>query len=262
MFCFNGSVKTVTQKAKLLNTDRISTIYRWVAAAICLFFVSGASSASPQLSRQIQSHDDIRLAVHNYIQQETKQLPIRPKINVGHLDSRLRLAACDKPLEAFTTDGSKIKGRTTIGVRCRGSQPWSIHVPATIAIFENVAVTTTALMRGHLMTAADIRLEQRNMKQISGRHFIRDLDQIIGKVLKRPISEDKVIQVSYLEMPTLVRRGQIVTILAITNGLVVRMNGKSMMDGAMGDLIQVRNPKSKKIINGTVTAVGEVRVNL
>ena len=251
----------VTQKMKLLNYDGKSTIPRWIAAVICLLFISGTST-SPKASDNVQSHDDIRQTVRNHIQEKTKQLSIQPKIDIGYLDARLRLVPCNKPLEAFTPDGSKMKGRTTIGVRCRGSQPWSIHVPATIAIYENVAVTTGTFMRGHIMEASDIRLEQRNVKQISGKHFIKDMDRIVGKVLKRPISGDKVIQASYLEMPTLVHRGQTITILAVTNGLVVRMNGKSMMDGAMGDLIQVKNPKSKKIINGTVTAAGVVSVNL
>lgn len=250
----------MTQRTKHLNTVTISIINRWIAAVICLLFVSGISSSL--LAANIQSHDVIKQTVHDHLQDKTSQLSIQPKIKVGHLDSRLRLITCSKPLVAFTPDGSKLKGRTTVGVRCRGDQPWSIYVPATIAIYEEIVVTTAPLMRGHIVSTTDIALEKRETGKISGQHFIYNLDLAVGKALKRPISAGKVIQASYLEMPRLIRRGQIVTILAITNGLVVRMSGKSMMDGAKGDLIQVRNPKSKRIINGTVTASGEVRVNL
>ncbi len=250
----------MTQSVKHLNTVTISTINRWVAAVICLLFVSGISSSL--LAANTQSHDVIKQTVHDYLQDNTSQLSIQPKIKVGQLDSRLRLHACSKPLLAFTPDGSKLKGRTTVGVRCQGDKPWSIYIPATIAIYEEIVVATTPLMRGHIVSTTDIKLEKREVGKISGQHFIYDLNLAVGKVLKRPISAGKVIQASYLEMPRLVRRGQMVTILAITNGLVVRMSGKSMMDGAKGDLIQVRNPKSKRIINGTVTASGEVRVNL
>ena len=250
----------MTQRVKHLNTVTISTINRWVAAIVCLLFVSGTSTAL--LAANIQSHDVIKQTIHDYLQDKTSQLSIQPKIKVGQLDSRLRLHACNKPLQAFTPDGSKLQGRTTVGVRCQGDQPWSIYVPATIAIYEEIVVTTTPLMRGHLVGTSDIQLEKREVGKMSGQHFIHDMDWAIGKVLKRPISAGKIIQSSYLEMPRLIKRGQMVTILAVTDGLVVKMSGKSMMDGVKGDLIQVQNPKTKRIINGTVTDSGEVRVNL
>jgi len=253
-------VKTVTQMPMHLNNDTISTIKRWVAAVICLVLISGVTP--PSQAAAIQSQDEIRHTVENYLQLKTAQLSVKPKISVSQLDNRLRLVACSKPLEAFMPDGSQLNGRTTVGVRCRGNQPWSIYVPASISVFEEVAVATSPLMRGHIITPDDVHLEKRETAKIAGAHFIQDPAQAVGKALKRPVSAGKVIQASYLTMPRLIKRGQIVTILAETNGLVVRMNGKSMMDGAEGDLIRVQNPKSKKVVNGTVTASGEVRVNL
>jgi flagella basal body P-ring formation protein FlgA len=43
--------------------------------------------------------------------------PLRTEVEVGSLDSRLRLAPCEK-VEAFMPPGSRLWGRSRIGLRC------------------------------------------------------------------------------------------------------------------------------------------------
>ena len=260
MMIVNNTVKTVTPELEALFYMAKSTISRWIAAVFCLAFFTGMSS--PAQSEAFYSHDDLRQTIEKFVQASTADLATPPQVKIGHIDDRLKLSACELPAEAFLPDGSRLQGRTTIGVRCNGKQPWSIFVPATIVTIQKVAVTSTPLMRGQLISESDINFEERDISSIPSRHYFSDKAPIIGKVLKRPLQAGNIIQGSYLEMPTLVHRGQTVSILAETNGLVVKMNGKSLMDGAEGDLIKVENPNSKKIIHGTVTSSGEVKVNL
>ena len=60
----------------------------------------------------------------------------------------------------------------------------------------------------------------------------------------------------------LVKRGDIVTILAEIKGLTVRVNGNALTDGHRGDEIRVKNQRSKRILQAEVIGPGTVRVRL
>lgn len=65
-----------------------------------------------------------------------------------------------------------------------------------------------------------------------------------------------------LEAPRLVRKGDLVTLLAEIAGVNVRMTGKALADGAAGTSIQVSNLSSQRVIEGTVIAEGVVKVRM
>jgi len=65
-----------------------------------------------------------------------------------------------------------------------------------------------------------------------------------------------------VQAPRLIKAGQEVILLATTPQLEVRMKGKALSDGSRGDIIQVRNVRSKRVIEGVVTDIGTVRVNM
>jgi flagella basal body P-ring formation protein FlgA len=92
--------------------------------------------------------------------------------------------------------------------------------------------------------------------------YFNDPALVLGMYAKRPIPEGKALSIHMLQAPHLVRRGQEVILLAKTAGLEVRMKGKALADGAKGDLIQVRNTKSRRIVEGVVTNQGVVRVGM
>ena len=48
------------------------------------------------------------------------------------LDPRLRVAACDRPLNGFLTDTSALRYQTTVGVRCEGSVRWTIYTTVRV----------------------------------------------------------------------------------------------------------------------------------
>jgi flagella basal body P-ring formation protein FlgA len=62
--------------------------------------------------------------------------------------------------------------------------------------------------------------------------------------------------------PRLVQAGQHVILLATTPQLQVRMKGKALADGTRGDIIKVRNLRSKRVVEGVVTHAGIVEVSM
>lgn len=63
-----------------------------------------------------------------------------------------------------------------------------------------------------------------------------------------------------LEARTLVNRGEPVKVLAVNGALSITMNARALEDGALGDIVTVRNLQSNKRIQGEVTDENTVRI--
>jgi len=210
---------------------------------------------------QQQSHASIQNAARDFVLANASGFPIPPTVSVGRLDSRLRLAQCSEKLQAFAPPGRKRTGRTTVGVRCTGSKPWSLYVPVTVRIMGKAVVATRELLRGELVTAADVRLEQQDLTQLhSG--YLSALDLAVGKRVKRTIRQGGIIKPRQVVAPTLIKKGAEVTIRVNSNRIQVSTKGKALSSGGPGERIRVRNLSSNKVLEATVVSAGIVQVDL
>jgi len=211
----------------------------------------------------VQSEESIRKAAEQFVlAQLPEDQPGRPSIEIGHLDPRLRLPACDRSLEAFLPPGGKIIGGTTVGVRCPGNRPWSLYVPVKVALRVQVLVATRPLSRGTRLSADDVRPEERDVSMLT-QGYLTDPQQAYGLVLKRSIASGAPVVPSALEAPRAIRRGEKVTVVGRSpSGIEVRMAGTALMDGAAGERIRVRNLSSNRIVEGTVAGAGIIEINL
>lgn len=208
-----------------------------------------------------QTHASILEAARGFLEAQVAGGRDRTEIRMGSLDRRLRLARCDAPLEGFLPPGGRLQGNTSVGVRCTGSRPWKLYVPARIARFREVAVASGYIGRGTRITGDQVTLAERNVTDWN-RGFITEAGQAVGKTAKRDVREGQIIDPRALTRPTLIRRGEQVTIITKTSAIEVRMKGKALSNGARGELIRVENTKSQRIIEGEVTARGFVTVRL
>jgi flagella basal body P-ring formation protein FlgA len=232
------------------------------SVALSLAAMTAMSPAfSAQTAEITQPHEAILLTAQNFLEAQLKGQDVRSEIQLGTLDPRLRLAACDRPLEGFLPAGARLSGNTSIGVACNGTQPWKLYVQAYVAVFKTVAVAADYLAAGAVPGANNIRLEERDVTS-SGYGYLTDLEQLRGKVVKQPVQEGRIVPPQALSKVRLVRRGEEVTLVSRNGNIEVRMPGNALMDGAEGDLIKVRNVRSKRIIQGRVDAAGLVMVSM
>lgn len=209
----------------------------------------------------VQSLASIRAAAKAFLMKQGGGTGARVDVQVDQLDPRLRLAACGKPLAAFLPPGGRREGNTAVGVRCSGPRPWSIYVPARVRVVEHVVVAVQPVPRGTVLTAADIRLEPRDTSSLSAGYF-QDSSQVIGKSVTNALAAGTVLTPQIVKAPLVVHRGERVILLAQTAGIQVRMAGKAMADGTLGQRIQVRSLPSKRIVEGVVRRDGVVSVDL
>ena len=156
--------------------------------------------------------------------------------------------------------GSRSSGNSTVGVRCNGVKPWTLYVPVKIAVYREVLVTTRPLVRGEIVTAADLRPERRNLENLRT-GYLTDPKQAIGRLVKRSLNAGTALSVSAIAPPRVIKRGEKVTLLIDIPGIQVRATAKALGDGAMGETISVRNTSSRQVVQATVVSPGVVRVN-
>lgn len=211
-------------------------------------------------SQKFQNREAIRAKAHQYMREIAGQDPQSyAEIEVGRLDPRLRLPACEGEMESFLPQGGRALGNTTVGVRCNGIKPWTLYVPVKVAVFRDVLVTTRPLARGELVSATDLRMERRNLDTLRA-GYLTDPKQAIGKLAKRSLTRGTALSASNLAAQRVIKRGEKVTLLMDIPGIQVRATAKALGDGVIGETISVRNTSSKKVVQATVIAPGVVRV--
>lgn len=204
------------------------------------------------------------LSQHALIQQTAvshiKQTLIQPefgniKVTAAKLDSRLRFPVCSSQLQASTPGKQTLAGNVTVLVRCK-TENWQLYVPVSVQQTLPQVIATAHLGRGALLSAANLKIAMVESRFQRGISFT-DPQQIIGSKVKRTVKAGEVIQANDI---CLVCRNDSVLIRAGQSGLAIVTAGKALSDGAIGDEIRVQNTKSKRIIDGVITAVGEVSV--
>jgi len=134
-------------------------------------------------------------------------------------------------------------------------------VPVTIKLTRKILVLANPLPRGATLGPTDIRVESREISSLVTGYFTEPA-QVLGKQLTQTLAQGNPLNPLVLKAPTLVRRGQMVVLLAKSGGVEVRMSGQAMSEGVEGQLIQVRNLTSRRLVEGVVTAEGTVHLSM
>ncbi len=177
------------------------------------------------------------------------------------LDSRLHLAQCSTPLQAFLPSGANLGSRATVGVRCNDGNTWSVYVPVNIESEVEVLSLNKSLARNATISPLDVEVSTRHVPGLIT-HYLKDISELQNKRTRRDLPAGALLTPDMLQSQVLVRRGQQVTILAEVSGIEVRNQGVALVDGSENARVQVRNSVSSKVIEGVVDATGIVRVRL
>jgi flagella basal body P-ring formation protein FlgA len=122
-----------------------------------------------------------------------------------------------------------------------------------------VAVLNRSLARGETVQAADLTLERRARESVPGDAQADGL-ALAGQVARRSLAAGSIIRAGDLAKPEIIARGDAVTVVYEMPGLVLTLRGRANEAGALGDMISVTNPQSKKVLHGQVVAAGKVSV--
>lgn len=231
---------------------------RFIATLFTGTLLAGCAAA---MAQEIQPLSDVQGAAERFVLERLPTTQGKYHVSAGSLDQRLRLAACETPLEAFAANTGPFNARTTVGVRCAANVQWTLYVPVAIEVEAPVLVLRRGLARRARVETTDVELQTRRMQGTLS-NFISDAVTLQGHRLKRALPAGTPLTVDVLAPDVLVRRGQKVTLVAGSGSIEIRAEGVAITEGGAADRVRVQNTNSLKIVEGVVESAGTVRVRL
>lgn len=236
----------------LTNTRKRAGIRRCAVLSLpALAFAFCTANAA-----QWQSPQSVRNAAEQFVR---AALAGRSDITVEarSVDDRLRLPACSQPLEAFAERPLR-NGQGTVTVECSGASAWRLFVPVRATHNVDVVVAANSLSRGQRISEADIRMVQNSSVTLPLNYLTR-VEDVVGLTLTRSVPAGTVLVSGALDYPNLVSRGDLVTLVAGSSGIMVKSAGTALQDAALTERVRVRT-QTGRVVEGVVEALSVVRV--
>ncbi|KTD16981.1 flagellar basal body P-ring formation chaperone FlgA [Legionella jordanis] len=229
-----------------------------------LFFLLLFASTLSLASKAVQSLDLLKQKIEQYLLTTlSSQEGSNIQVQVEQIDDRLRLKACaESSLQVFNPFPTSTSRASTIGVRCSAQDNhWTVYVPVKIRIQKSVIIAKRPLPKGVKISSEDIEIQEIDSNLLKQGYFTRS-EEVIDHLTKTSIAQGSAINPTYLKTESLIHKGEQVSIEAVNEVIHVSMSGIALNDGSEGDVIQVKNLSSKKIIEATVSGKQQVRVTL
>jgi flagella basal body P-ring formation protein FlgA len=171
-------------------------------------------------------------------------LPGKVKITLGKIDDQLNLAPCSN-MEAFMPNGSRIWGKTTVGVRCSIPSNWTLFVQADVRVTGNYVISAAPLARGQMLSDEQLSIAVGDLTKLPN-GVITSKDQATGKIMTISIPAGTPLRSDAVQTLAAIKQGQNVRIITTGNGFEVSTEGHALNNANAGQPVQLR------LINGQV----------
>ncbi len=181
-------------------------------------------------------------------------------VRAADLDSRLRLNRCPEVPTGELAPGTQPSAHMSVRVSCRTpTVSWSLYVPVSVESDTTVLVLKEGAAAGSRLNPAQVVPQVRRVAGLAA-DYVSDVSGLQRHTLVRALPAGAALTPDVLLADYLVRQGQQVTIVAAGPGIEVRAPAKALEDGREGARVRVQNLASLKIVQGTVSADGLIRV--
>jgi len=212
--------------------------YAWFGSLLLCAGWMLVAAPKPLGAFERQDTAAIQRAVEAFLRRETAGLPGEVSHAVGAIDTRLNVAMCPVP-EVFLPAGARLWGKTSVGVRCGGANPWLIYVSVTVRVNGRYLVTVRPLGQGQVVTSEDVTVKIGDLGQLPG-GILADPNQAIGKTVAIGVAAGQPLRQDSLRAPLVVQQGQSVKLVATGPGFQVSFEGRALNNAADGQPVQVR----------------------
>jgi flagella basal body P-ring formation protein FlgA len=228
----------------------------WLRLILLSLAATGAAVSAP-----VADISSLQSAAERAVRREIPQGDGQVIVHAQNLDPRLRLAECDRPLDAAITGDGQARAHTTVAVRCPGTVHWTIYLSVTIDSEFPVLVARHAMSRDAELTADDFDLMSRHLPGLTT-DYVTKPAMLSGQRLRQAIASGEALSLEAITPSNLIHRGQQVTLVAASGGFEVRMSAVALSDGRLADRIRVQNLRSQRVIEGIVRSNSVVEVPL
>ena len=193
-------------------------------------------------------------------QEQEQELPLRLEVQIGQLDPRLNLAPCQQ-VEPYLPAGSKLWGRTRIGLRCvQGQRPWNVFLPVTVKAWGPAWVLAHNVNAGEVLQPSSA-IESEVDWAAETSPIIALPEDWVGQTAARHLRAGQALRQALVRPPELFKKGATVRVLAHGSGFAVTSSGTALTGAGVGQSVKIRMDNGR-LVSGTVNAQGDVEVGL
>jgi flagella basal body P-ring formation protein FlgA len=170
--------------------------------------------------------------------------------------SRITVPRGELKLEVVWPRGADYAGAMNVPVKLtvnQGDYETTLNTSVRIRLFQNVVTTAHKLQAAHILGPDDVKIERVEVTDIYPQVHTSTKD-VLNHRTTSFIAQDKVLLKRMIKPVPAVAVGGKVTIQARVGNVRVTTPGEARSSGLIGDLIQVQNMSSGKIIQGKVVA--------
>lgn len=110
---------------------------------------------------------------------------------------------------------------------------------------QGVVVAARPLARGAVVRAIDVRMEYESPQRVT-RVAYHSVDSLVGKQLTTSIGVGRPIAKNSVREPIVVRRGDVVSVIASVGGVAVRTDGKVRDDASAGEVVEIESLEDRE----------------
>jgi flagella basal body P-ring formation protein FlgA len=208
-------------------------------------------------SAQEVSVDEIRNAVLNIA---SDALPAGETVRELAVAGPVRIPAGPYEARVSTAANGRV-GRRRFEVQLvrEGDVLATVPVTARTDARGPVVVTKQSVPRGAVLGPDDVKVEERNVKDVPENAFTEP-EQAIGLETKVPLAAAAPLARTAVTAPIVVKKGDLVTMILETPVMRLTAAGEALEPGPLGSGIKVMNRASKQVVAGKVIDHGVVLV--
>ncbi len=207
------------------------------------------------------SDAQIRAAVEAFIKNHAPWQPDQMKIRpIGYNESH-KLPPGELRLQVMAPKHTDWVGAIPFQVRLLvdGQQAKRVSVSAYIEVWQEVVVAVKPLGRNQPINRDDLQLQRMNMARVPANALV-SLDQALGYRANRAIAVNSVLRTDQVDLPPVIRKGDVVQMLAESSQLKITTQAVAQENGGLGQTIQVINLASRKNVHARIIDAQTVKV--
>ncbi|WP_428650605.1 flagellar basal body P-ring formation chaperone FlgA [Roseibium sp.] len=192
-----------------------------------------------------------------------------PGLDGANLDIKLRQAPQEiladpkahEPVRVDRLDWSQTSGQFTLVASVAGELGMEMVTIAGSAVeMVDVLALVQPVRRGDILKEDDLSVIRLPRSKVPA-GAVADASEIAGLQAKTSVRANIPLFRKSFQHPILVQRGDKVTVTFEMAGMKLSSRAQAMDDGAKGDVIDVMNLQSRRIVPATITSRGQVRVH-
>lgn len=168
--------------------------------------------------------------------------------------------AADEPIKVERVLWSRNDGRFSVYINV-AMQSGTRQITLTGVAHEliEVAALIQPLRRGAILKPQDLTVVKLARSRVPARAIL-DGEELVGLAARNSLRANSPITRNDFERPLLIPRGDKVTLTYRLGGMKLSTRGQAMDDGARGDVIDIMNLESRRIVSAVVISRGQVQV--